>query len=54
MNRSPAFERLKQYYEDGLWSAEMLRNAVKKGKITPEEFELITGEKYESEATTNE
>lgn len=54
MNKSPAFDRIKQYYDDGLWSAEMVHNAVKKGKITPEEYELITGEKYESGALTNE
>jgi len=49
MNSSPAYERIKQYYDDGLWSKEMVHNAVVKGKITPKEYELITGEKYESE-----
>lgn len=48
--QNSTFERYKIYYEDGLWSINMLRNAVRKGKITAEEFELITHEPYESEA----
>lgn len=44
-----AFDRYKQYYDDGLWTADMLRNAVKKGKITKEEFEEITHLPYDEE-----
>lgn len=40
------FEKIKKYYDDGLWTKEMVRNAVIKGKITAEEYELITGEKF--------
>jgi len=40
------FDRIKDYYERGLWTKEMVRNAVVKGKITAEEYEIITGEVY--------
>lgn len=39
------FEKIKSYYDSGFWSIEWVRNAVEKGKITAEEFEIITGEK---------
>ena len=41
------FEKIKRYYEAGVWNRQMVRNAVKKGKITAEEYGTITGEKYE-------
>ena len=28
---SPKFEKVKGYYEDGLWNKTMVKNAVKKG-----------------------
>lgn len=37
------FQRYKQYYEDGLWNAEMLANAVAKGKITTQDYAEIVG-----------
>ncbi len=40
------FDRIKDFYDRGLWTKEMVRNAVVKGKITAEEYELITGEAY--------
>ena len=40
------YEKIKQYYNDGLWTKEWVRNAVVKGKITAEEYELIVGEAY--------
>lgn len=40
------FEKIKKYYDDGLWNKEMVRNAVIKGKITPEEYAEITGDPY--------
>ena len=43
---SPKFEKVKGYYEDGLWNRTMVKNAVKKGWITAEEYKIITGEKY--------
>lgn len=40
------FSKIKKYYEDGLWNKEMVRNAVRKGKITAEQYKDITGEEY--------
>lgn len=40
------YKKIKAYYEAGLWTKTMVKNAVVKGKITPEEYELITGEAY--------
>ena len=37
---SPKFELVKRYYDEGLWSAERVRNAVGKW-ITQEEYEII-------------
>lgn len=41
------FDKIKRYYDSGVWNKTMVRNAVVKGKITQEEYETITGEKYE-------
>ena len=38
---SRKFEKVKEYYERGFWTAEMVRNAVIKGWITEEEFDII-------------
>lgn len=40
-----SFERIKYYYEAGLWSAPMVKMAVKKGIITEEQYREIIGEK---------
>ena len=40
------FEKIKSYYDSGFWSIDWVWNAVEKGRITAEEFEIITGEKY--------
>lgn len=40
------FEKIKEYYDRGLWNKEMVRNAVIKGKITEEQYREITGEDY--------
>lgn len=40
------FEKVKSYYERGLWTVEMVRNAVVKSWITTAEYKLITGESY--------
>lgn len=38
-------EKIKRWYPV-LWNLQMVRSAVEKGKITPEEFREITGEPY--------
>lgn len=40
------FEKVKSYYDNGLWDITRVRNAVIKEWITAEEFETITGEEY--------
>ena len=40
------YERVKYYFEAGLWSAPMVKMAVKKGVITKEEYTEITGKEY--------
>lgn len=44
---SPMFEKIKKWYDTGAWPLAAVRNAVLKGKITEEEYEIITGEAYE-------
>lgn len=42
-----SFESIKFYYEAGKWSLPMVKNAVRKGIITKEQYTEITGESYE-------
>lgn len=37
-------KKIRKWYEQGLWTAEMVRNAVIKGKLTEEEYREIVGE----------
>jgi len=46
MNKSPKFEKVKYYYDNGLWTKEMVNNAVVKNWITEQEYEEIVGEPY--------
>lgn len=39
-------EKLTDYYSKGYWTKSMIGDAVKKGKISEEEFKQITGEDY--------
>ena len=41
-----SFEKIKDYYDRNLWNKAMVRNAVVKGKITEEQYQVITGEPY--------
>ena len=41
-----SFERVKYYFEAGLWSKQMVKMAVRKGIITKEQYTEITGEAY--------
>ena len=40
------YEKIKYWYDHGLWSKAMVANAVVKGKLTDEQYEEITGEPY--------
>ena len=39
-------EKVKKYYNTGLWSEERVRNMVIKGIITEEEYKDIIGNEY--------
>ena len=43
---SKMYEKIKEYYNTGLWSEERVRNMVIKGIITEEEYKDITGNEY--------
>ncbi len=43
---SQKFELVKKYFDKGLWTEQMVRNAVVKAWITEEEFFDITGVEY--------
>lgn len=43
---SRKFEFVKAAYKRGTWNKAMVRNAVVKGWITEEEYEIITGEPF--------
>lgn len=40
------FEKIKKWYKQGLWTADMVKNAVAKGVLTPEQYREITGNTY--------
>ena len=40
------YEMVKRNFDRKLWNATMVRKAVEKGVITPEQFQEITGEAY--------
>lgn len=44
---SALFKKVKKYYGT-IYTKEMVAEFVKKGKLTPEEYEQIVGEPYES------
>ena len=44
---SKMYEKVKKYYDTGLWSEERVRNMVIKGIITEEEYKDITGNEYQ-------
>ena len=45
---SPKFNKVKKYYDAGLWKKAMVRNAVVKSWITAEEYEVIMKEREEA------
>lgn len=40
------YKTVKKFYEKGLYSKSQVADFVSKGKLTTEEYESITGEKY--------
>jgi uncharacterized XkdX family phage protein len=38
------FEQIRKNYDRGLWTKEMVAKAIKKGIITAEQYEEITGD----------
>lgn len=40
------FDTIKKNFDRGLWSASMVKMAVRKGVITKAEYETITGKAY--------
>lgn len=43
---SKMYNKIKKWYDEGIWTKSMVRDAVVKGKITAEEYKDITGEEY--------
>lgn len=43
---SKNYEKIKKYYDNGLWNKARVKNMVAKGIITEEEYQEITGEEY--------
>lgn len=39
-------EKIKRFYDLGLWDDSMVRTAVNKGLITKDEYKEITGKEY--------
>jgi len=39
-------DRIRRFYDNGVWTKEMVNTAVGCGKITVEEYEEIVGEEY--------
>lgn len=42
-------DKITKWYNFGLWTKEMVANAVEKGKITADDYKEITGEDYIAE-----
>ena len=42
------FERIKRFYEQGLWTKSMVADGVRYGKIDSEQYKEITGEEWET------
>ena len=43
------YRKVKRLYDLGLYTAEQVKEFADRGKITPEQYETITGQKYESD-----
>ena len=40
------FDMVKKFYNGGFWAKQQVADAIRYGKITPEEYKEITGEDY--------
>ncbi|MCC0646372.1 XkdX family protein [Clostridioides sp. ZZV14-6154] len=40
------YEKIKYYYDNKMWTKEMVKNSVDKNKITATEYKEIVGEDY--------
>lgn len=40
------YSRIKYYFDKNLWTIDMVKTAVRKGIITKEQFQEITGREY--------
>ncbi len=40
------YDTIKKNFDRGLWTKKMVKTAVKKGIITAEQYQTITGETY--------
>lgn len=47
MTHSEKFELVRGYYNSGEWKKKAVRNAVKRGWITADEYTEITGDEYD-------
>ena len=43
---SKQFDKIKTYYNTGLWTEDRVKNMVDKNVITKEEYQMITGNTY--------
>ena len=44
---SRLYKTVKRYYDKGIYDKENVATFVRTGQLTPEEYEMITGEVYE-------
>lgn len=47
MTHSEKFELVRGYYNSGEWKKKAVRNAVRRGWITADEYTEITGDEYD-------
>ncbi len=45
---SKHYSKVKKWYDMGMWGIEAVKNAVKKGWITKDEYKEITGDDYDA------
>lgn len=41
------FSRIKYFYDEGLWTKKQVHDTVGAGRITPAQYEEITGDPYD-------